>query len=575
VSQSNFGELYFASRERISQVVKGISELASDTGTELDGSLCSSAVGKDLVEPFLFIVCGEVNAGKSSLLNGLFGHELCEVNILPETDRVIRYRYGSPPLDVEISPSLEERFRPVEFLRDFNLVDTPGTNSMTAGHEEITRGFLPVADLILFVFPVDNPWGAATWNLISSLPPDCHDRIALIIQQTDQREPADIKVIEEHMSDLSMKRIGVIPHIFAVSGKKAFEAKCAGAFDALAYEKSGLPAFEEFINRRICDSPKRRAALHTWRSHAAAALRNIEDHIEEQTRALGGQHDFLTSLEDEIDAMRERLLARLPSHLAGVAEVFEKEAVWVTRSLRKSLGLFRSVFRIFVGDRTGSQTETLFIDRLRSAVEAVAESDGADIVAACRGHWGELDARIKEAIGAGLGEQEPIDENLGQARRRFVQRIGRAAHEGINNLHLRKELDADLRRRNLALKSFTASTLIFIIAGACCGIFGVIWLPWLFCGVAGLFALGGSFIAILTRSRISRHFHAALLDTCGTFAGTLRSDYEDALLVFFQEYTACLNSIRKHLAGRQLAIEPKLSRWHGLFLTLKSIEQDL
>jgi hypothetical protein len=90
-----------------------------------------------------------------------------------------------------------------------------------------------------------------------------------------------------------------------------------------------------------------------------------------------------------------------------------------------------------------------------------------------------------------------------------------------------------------------------------------------------LFALGGSFIAILTRSRISRHFHAALLDTCGTFAGTLRSDYEDALLVFFQEYTACLNSIRKHLAGRQLAIEPELSRWHGLFLTLKSIEQDL
>ena len=372
-----------------------------------------------------------------------------------------------------------------------------------------------------------------------------------------------------------MKKTGVILPIFAVSGKNALEAKRAGAMDLRAYENSGLPALEEFINHRICDSPERRAALQTSRNHAAAALRNIEDHIDEQTRALGQQHHFLTSLEDEIEAMRERLLSRLPSHLAGVAEVFEKEAVWVTRSLRKSLGIFRSVFRIFVGDRIGSQIETLFIDRLRGAVEAVAESDGADIVTACRSHWSELDARITKAIGAGLCEHEPIDETLSQARRRFVQRIGRAAQEGINNLHLRKELDADLRRRNLALKSFTASTLIFIIAGAGCGIFGIIWLPWLFCGVAGLFAMGGSFIAIITRSRITRHFHAALLDTCGTFAETLRSDYEDALLIFFQDYTACLNSIRKHLAGRHLAIEPNLSRWHSLFLTLKSIEQDL
>ena len=575
MSQANFGERYFASRERISQVAKGITDLATDTGTELDAPLCASSAGNDPGEPFLFVVCGEINAGKSSLLNALFGHELCEVNALPETDRVIRYRYGSPPLDVGISPSLEERFRPLGFLRNFNPVDTPGTNSMTTGHGETTRGFLPAADLILFVFPVNNPWGAATWNLISSIPPDCHNRIALIIQQTDRCEPADINVIEEHMSDLSMKKIGVIPPIFAVSGKNALEAKTAGAPDFRAYERSGLPAFEEFIDRRICDSPERREGLEKWRKQAAAALRNIEDRIEEQTRALGEQHHFLTSLEDEIDAMRERLLARLPSHLAGVAEVFEKEAVWVTRSLRKSLGLFRSVFRLFAGDRTGSRTETLFTERLRGAVEAVAESDGADIVAACRGHWDELGERIRKSIGAGLGEQEPIDENLSQARRRFVQRIGRAAHEGINNLHIRKELDADLRRRNLALKSFTASTLIFIIAGACCGIFGLVWLPWLFCGVAGLFALGGSFIAFLTRTRIAAYFHASLLDTCGTFAGTLRSDYEDALLIFFQDYTACLNSIRRHLAERQLAIEPNLSRWHGLFLTLKSIEQDL
>lgn len=575
MSQPNFGERYFASRERISQVVKGITELARDTSTDLGDSLAATAFEKDLGSPFLFVVCGEVNAGKSSLINGLFGRELCKVNILPETDRVIWYRHGAPPRDVATTPSLEERYRPIEFLRDFNLVDTPGTNSIIRGHQEITERFLPVADLILFVFPVTNPWGAATWNLISSLPAECHTRMAFIIQQADQRDPADIRVIVEHMSDLSMKRIGVTPQIFAVSGKKAFEAKRTGAFAERDYRESGFPALEEFISRRVCDSPERRAALQTWRNHASSALRRIEDHIEDQTKALGNQNDFLAGLEDEIDGMRERLVERLPRHLSGVAEVFETEAVWVTCSLRKWLGLFRSIFRIFVGDRTGSQTEALFIDRLRTAVEAVAESDGADVVAACRSHWDDLDSRVKEAIGTGVDGQEAIDEKLAQARSRFVQRIGRAAHQAIGNLHVRKELEFELRRRNLALKSFTATTLIFLIVAAICGIFGFPWLPWIFCGIALLFILGGTLIALTTKIRISRDFQNSLLNTCGSFAETLRTDYEDALRIFFQDYTTCLGSIRKHLAKQKLAIEPKLGRWHDLFLTLKSIEQDL
>lgn len=575
MSELSFGERYFATRERISQVVKGIRQLAKDTATDLGDKLATSTIDEDLGTPFLFVVCGEVNAGKSSLINGLFGRELCAVNILPETDRVIWYRYGAPPKDTDTTPSLQERFRPIEFLKDFNLVDTPGTNSIVKGHQEITERFLPVADLILFVFPVTNPWGAATWNLISKLPAECHARVAFIIQQADQRDPADIKIILEHVADLSMKRIGVVPQIFAVSGKKAFEGKRAGSFGEQDYRESGFPALEEYISRRVCDSPERRATLQTWRTHASSALRMIEDRMEEQARMLSDQNRFLSSLEDEIDSMRERLVTRLPRHLAGVAEVFETEAVWVTRSLNKWLGIVRSLFRIFVGDRTGGQTESLFIERLRTAVELVAESDGKDIVVACRDHWNELGGRVKEAIGTGIEESEPIDEKLEQARRRFVQRIGRAAHQAIGNLHVRKELERELRQRNLALKSFTATTLFFLIIGAICGIFGYEWLPWIFCSIALVFFLGGTVIAFVTKTKITRDFQNSLLDTCGSFAETLKTDYEEALRIFFQDYTTCLNSIRKHLAREKMAIEPKLSRWHELFLTLKSIEQDI
>lgn len=575
MSQIHFGERYFATRERIATVIRGIKSLAAETGTELGDSLSTETFETDPGAPFLFVVSGEVNAGKSTLINGLFGHELCAVNSLPETDRVIWYRHGTPPRDVMNDPPLEERYRPIEFLHDFNLVDTPGTNSAIKNHLEVTDKFFPVADLILFVFPVTNPWGAATWNLISQLPSDCYPKVVLIVQQSDRREEEDLRVIVQHMADLATKRIGMVPKIFPVSGKLAFESKIAGASGEKDYRASGMPALDEFISRQVCDSQERRAALQTWRTRASDALVLIEDRIEDQNRVLADQHHFLESLEGEIDSMREELVARLPNHLIAVAEVFETQAVWVSNSLGRSLGLFKSVFRVFVGDKTGSEIESLFIERLRSAVEDVAESDGQDIVAACRDHWEKLGVRVKESIGAEIEDATQVDEKLAQARLRFVNRIGRAAHQGIGNLHVRKDLEREIRRRNLALKSFTATTLLFFIFGAICGISEIPWLPPVACGIALLFATGGMIIAISTKRRIKRDFRRSLLNTCGTFADMLRSDYEEALRIFFQDYTTCLKSIRKHLSREKLAVEPKLGRWHDLFLTIKSIEQDI
>ncbi|MFK7849561.1 MAG: dynamin family protein [Akkermansiaceae bacterium] len=575
MSQLNFGESYFATRERLSQVIEGISKLAKQTQTNIGDTLTGNEEKEEIATPFLFVVCGEVNAGKSSLINGLFGRELCKVNILPETDRVIWYRYGMPPRDVDTTPSLQERFCAIEFLRDFNLVDTPGTNSVVKGHQEITERFLPVADLIFFVFPVTNPWGAATWNLISRIPKECHSRMVFILQQADQRDSTDLKVILNHMADLSVKRIGLAPQMFAVSGKLASEAKRAGSFGKKNYLRSGFADLEEFISRRVCDSPERRAALQTWRGQAGIALRMIEDRMEEQTQNLDQQNAFLVSLEGEIDLMREQLVSRLPRHLSDVAEVFETEAIWVTKSLSRSLGLLRSMIRVFVGDKTGKFTENLLVGRLRTAVETVAESDGDDIVNACRDHWQKLGLRVKDTMGVEIENAEPVNERLEQAKARFIQRIGRAAHQSIGNLRIRKDLERELRRRNLALKSFTATTLIFLILAAITGILEFPWLPWLFALIAGLFLVGGAVISMATKIRISKNFKNSLLDTCGTFAENLRTDYEDGLRIFFQDYTSCLGSVRKHLATEKIDIEPRLQRWHDLFLTLKSIEQDI
>ncbi|MEI7955972.1 MAG: GTPase [Verrucomicrobiota bacterium] len=569
------GERYFATRERLSELLGDIEALASETGSDLARSLPSAGLAHGLGRPFLFVVCGEVNAGKSTFFNGLFGHDLCRVNRLPETKRVICYRYGESVHEVASAGLLVEHCRPLPLLRDFNLVDTPGTNAPGIAWQPQMDGLLAGAELICVVFPASNPWGAATWNFVSRLSEDQLTRAVFILQQIDQHAPADIAVILGHVRDLSLKRIGRVPPIFAVSAKLACEAKRSVPASAGMLAASGYPALEEFISLKVCSSTFRLALLKNSWAQAAAALRCVDVQIDGLTRGIHANGDMLETIEREIDGMREHFLSRLPRHLTGVAEVFQSESVGVAKLLGKRLGALRSVWRLFVGDRTGQEMEAVIIARLQATVEAVAQTDGAEVADACRNHWDEVAARVRQALGVDLGDAVQLDDTLAVARRRFVQRLGRAASQGIGNLNVRHQLGKDLLRRNVALKSFTFTTLWLLTAGATCGALALPWVAVVFCGLSAVFGLAGLLIARLTRRSLIGEFHERLLDTCGAYASTLRADYEEALRIVFQDYADSLAAIRRHLASEKRALEPRQRRWNELFLTLKAIEQDL
>jgi hypothetical protein len=565
VSHRIFGERYFATRERLASLVHGILSFATENGAAPGLPLCPDNLESELRAPFSFIACGEVNAGKSTLLNALCGQSLCPTGVLPVTDRFFRYRFGNPKQDASPVPQFEEKFRQINFLRDCALIDTPGTNSGMPGHLKLLESLAAEADLVLCVLPVSNPWSAATWDFISRLPSEVMQRAVLIIQQADLREEGDLEVIRGHMTDLSLKKLGRELPTFAVSGKLACEDQ---------YKASGLPALADFISENICQSIPRRALLEYWRSRAAAALRALEDHIDDQNRALTQHGRFIDGIEREIEDMRGQFVARLPRHLENVAAVFETEAVGVSRLLHRKLGALASILRLFTIDRTGQRMEAVFIERLGETIDAVAEKDGGEVADACAEHWQELGGRILEATGMTLDPAEPISQTLATARQRFVRRLGGAAREGIGSLNVRARLDKDLRARNVALRSFMVMTLVLTTAGATCGALGVPWMPAVLCGLAALFLTGGTVVAWITRRAIIRDFRQRLLDTCGAFASTLHSDYEDAVRAVFQDYASALSGLRTHLAREKLAIEPRLKRWQELFLTLKAIEQD-
>ena len=73
-----------------SELENGLAELIK-LGSEMQRSSeqldTLRALLRDISEPLLFVVVGEVKSGKSSLLNALFGNEFAKVDVLPATDR--------------------------------------------------------------------------------------------------------------------------------------------------------------------------------------------------------------------------------------------------------------------------------------------------------------------------------------------------------------------------------------------------------------------------------------------------------------------------------------------------------
>src|SRR4029077_6415199 len=127
------------------------------------------------------------------------GEEFAKVDVLPATDKVYIFRHGDQEKSVEVSPQLTERYLPIPFLRNFSIVDTPGTNTMVPEHQTITESFIPRADLVLFVFSVVNPWTQSAWDLLGFVQKKLLKKGLLVLQQADLRAPSEVVVIRRHL----------------------------------------------------------------------------------------------------------------------------------------------------------------------------------------------------------------------------------------------------------------------------------------------------------------------------------------------------------------------------------------
>src|SRR5215210_8096865 len=74
----------------------------------------------DMGDPFMLVVVGEFNAGKSAFINALVGHEVAAEGSLPTTERVTILKHSSETTLRERPGGVVEKGFPSDYLRDLH-----------------------------------------------------------------------------------------------------------------------------------------------------------------------------------------------------------------------------------------------------------------------------------------------------------------------------------------------------------------------------------------------------------------------------------------------------------------------
>src|SRR5690349_17575955 len=109
------GDAYFHFRERLGTDLFKLAQLVQTHGGSTDDGQILANLIAILNDPFVFVVVGEVNVGKSTFLNALFGSEFSRTGVMPTTDKIHFFKHGPVHATLPLTPTINEVRVPLDF----------------------------------------------------------------------------------------------------------------------------------------------------------------------------------------------------------------------------------------------------------------------------------------------------------------------------------------------------------------------------------------------------------------------------------------------------------------------------
>lgn len=541
------GDDYFELRSRIGTDLLALGAALRDSGGDAESAAIIDNLIASLKEPFVFVVVGEVNVGKSTFLNALFGQDFSQTGVMPTTDKILFFKHGATHQIVPVTPTLDEVQAPVDFLRDFHIVDTPGTNSIENEHQQITERFVPIADLVIFVFSAMNPWGASAWQFLEKVHRDWMRHVIFVLQQSDLRSPEEIQVITDYMGQLTRQRFGRDFPLFPVSGKKAILARGAGIDHERLHQESGFHALEAHVSALVRHNATRLNKLGSTMKLARQILDQTQQRLNASMSEARRKAGVIQELQTERELQVDRTLKKILPALDATERDYHESVLRVAGLASDALATRKAFQRKLAVDDEATERQQSLDHRLFQELQHRTGD-----------RWRQVSLVLEEDVhqferylyAQGRSVIFPVDVSMpvhayedeeSELRRRFGTRVDSALRRFVIGLKLDEDIEPGLERARRTARWLPRLVIPVLIATGLCG-----WLDgWTSAGIAaGAGALLLAVVYLLTQVRLNSARNAILdklEESSVTLRGMLSKQVTEDVTGLFAKFLDMLN----------------------------------
>lgn len=257
---------------------------------------------------FMLVVVGEFNSGKSSFLNAILGGKHLEEGVTPTTARIHVIRHG-PRTDVSIDPTNKDLGVvrvPVDWLKEIQLVDTPGTNAIIRSHEQITEHFIPQSDMILFVTSCDRAFSESERLFLEKIE-QWNKKVVVVLSKVDILDnEAEVEQVKAFVETNFKKALGIEPVMFTISSKQALKAKEGKPVEAGNLQHLNRFAdLEKYILTTLDPQTRAKIKLENPVNVGKRLINQYMAALEDRLQLLKGDVKFLDDIQAEIKLFKE------------------------------------------------------------------------------------------------------------------------------------------------------------------------------------------------------------------------------------------------------------------------------
>lgn len=493
-------------------------------------------------ELFLLVIVGEFNSGKSAFINALVGEHVLPEGVTPTTAQIHILKYGTEP-----GQSHEGEMRivraPIEWMRDVNLVDTPGTNAVIQRHQEITEEFVPRADLVLFVTSADRPFSESERAFLERVR-QWGKKIVFVLNKVDLFTDAEeLSEVMRFMDANARHSLGVEPLIFPISARAGLRAKQEATPDgrAASLAASGMAALEDYILSTLDSAERLRLKLLSplgVTMQLSARARRMLDHqltlLKEDVAIVRNVEADLAAHEKQMRADFKYRLSHIDNVLYALAERgdhFFDETIRITRVL----DLVRP-----------ERVQTLFQQEVVADTAAQIDAYTQDLidwmVSEDLRQWQTITHALNQRIARrqqsqatnwiALGEEpaDLLETKFSYTRRELLESVGRAAQEIANRYDAKSEAAAlaDSLQRTVAQAAIVevsavglGALLVKLLAASLADVTGVL--------AAGALAALGLYVIPFKRNQAKRQLEIRINGLREQLSAALTLQFESQL----------------------------------------------